>query len=217
MNPIGRCAILVLFVLSSGAHAEIVRWTLHDIVFEDGGAASGYFDVDSETGELALRLPADPFNERYDGFRIVTTPGTLVPESWGYVPEISIGTGDQWFYTRDWGVFMLMERASLGSRLQIQIAEGWRHSTTGSFAVRGGPIPVDCAIGRDEHCAGQQQFGWDDPGFATRGILPGGYVTATVIPEPATPTLLLVALGALLARRKLRAVWRAPGAGIGHA
>lgn len=49
MNSIWRTLIITL--LLSGpfiqARAAVLRWTLNDVVFSDGGQASGYFDIDA--------------------------------------------------------------------------------------------------------------------------------------------------------------------------
>ena len=40
---------------SAEANATLVQWTLNNVTFNDGGTASGYFRVDTVTGQLDTR------------------------------------------------------------------------------------------------------------------------------------------------------------------
>jgi len=56
------CAAL-LVIAAMPARASVIDWTLQDVVFTNGGTASGTFSTDSATGDVL-------------GFNIATTPGT---------------------------------------------------------------------------------------------------------------------------------------------
>ena len=92
-------AALIVAGHCTNADATLVRWTLHNVAFDDGGTASGYFIVDTDTRELALTdpLPDDPF-EQVGGFEIITTRGSRLPG--GYLYPAWWGTGHQ-IYTVD--------------------------------------------------------------------------------------------------------------------
>jgi hypothetical protein len=42
----------VLLCIMSSAHADVIKWTLQDVTFDDGGTATGFFSVDTATGQL---------------------------------------------------------------------------------------------------------------------------------------------------------------------
>lgn len=57
------CAAALLAIGALPAQASVIDWTLQDVVFSDGGSASGVFSTDSTTGDVL-------------SFNITTTSGT---------------------------------------------------------------------------------------------------------------------------------------------
>jgi len=58
----GAAAALALLGAASSAQAAVITWTLQDVIFDDGGTASGFFDYDTTLGTA-------------ENFHITTTDG----------------------------------------------------------------------------------------------------------------------------------------------
>lgn len=69
-------AALALIGGGPAAQAAVIAWTLQDVVFDDGGAASGVFDYDTTLG-------------RADNFDITTTDGSVLG-GFHYDPSTSL-------------------------------------------------------------------------------------------------------------------------------
>ena len=74
---IGLATTAVLFVAvlataASMSHAALVTWTLHDVVFEDGGTATGSFVVNTAINEKLVFFQVTPIIS----FDLTTTAGT---------------------------------------------------------------------------------------------------------------------------------------------
>lgn len=69
------------FVVAGSANAAVLTWTLQDVVFTDGGSASGTFDFDTSTNT-------------YSNISITTTGGTANAGSTYGVPDPANGGGN---------------------------------------------------------------------------------------------------------------------------
>jgi hypothetical protein len=177
----------VLLASSVNVQAEVVKWTLNNVNFSDGGTATGFFI----TGER--RIASD----------IETTAGTvmLFPEEYRHGP-LTQGFAD---YLVIGGVFHAKWGASgFGDRqLQLNTTADLHNDTSGTFAIL--PGPVDLCGAYDLLCSGETRTDVSPPIPAVtlfRTILPGGTVTASVFsaPIPEASTWLSFGLGfALLA------------------
>ena len=71
----------VALLACAETHAALVKWTLNNVSFDDGGTASGFFIVDTTTGRLAVQV--NDLGSLDEVFDIKTTDGTkptpLVP------------------------------------------------------------------------------------------------------------------------------------------
>lgn len=65
MKAFFLAVVAFTFMLSASAYAATVNWTLQNVVFEDGGTASGTFTYDSASNSISA-------------FNIVTTAGYLL-------------------------------------------------------------------------------------------------------------------------------------------
>ncbi len=90
-NPVSAViVVLSLLVCAASLHARPIRWILDDVVFEDGGTATGYFTYDSATAAFL-------------DWEIEVQGGDLEEfPSWTYTPDNSSGaytqeTGSAWF------------------------------------------------------------------------------------------------------------------------
>jgi len=177
--------VAVVICLSAESHATLVRWTLNDVYFEDTGAASGYFTIDTESTTGLF----------YSGYDITTTPGIIVGgrryaqdpnQSNGY-NELRVNGGD---------VEVSIGRTGIGFNLLLRIDADVLNTTNGTF----GFLPVssiDCAA--PEPCSAERWFF-----FSSRSFRPifGGTVSATAIPEPSVFESLGLAIGLLVIVRK---------------
>jgi len=67
-NRTATPSVLAALLLSSNALANSIVWELRDVVYDDGGTASGTFTLDTDTGQLS-------------DVNVVTTDGTVfIPE-----------------------------------------------------------------------------------------------------------------------------------------
>jgi hypothetical protein len=199
MRPMLLAVLVAAFAIcaSNESHAALVQWTLNNVRFSDGGTASGFFNVDTTTGDLAITLPPEGSLEG-GGFSITTTPGTIL--SGGRAVPFFYGSGES-----DWGVDAHSFRYSFGTisfayELVLNADADLQHNTQGTFQVL--PGPVDQCGAFDDRCSEESQFG-GDLGFESlfRTVV-GGTVTATVIPEPSIFVLFALAAGLLLIMRK---------------
>jgi len=62
-----------LSVAASISHATVVTWNLQNVAFDDGGTASGFFTIDTATGNAA-------------DFDVKTTAGTTITSAFEYSP-----------------------------------------------------------------------------------------------------------------------------------
>jgi len=67
----------MLLFAASCAQADVVTWTLHNVTFDDGGTASGFFTVDTTLDHLPH-------------FDIVTTAGTTLKTPFEYTPSSTV-------------------------------------------------------------------------------------------------------------------------------
>ena len=170
----------VLLATSVNVRAELVKWTLNNVNFSDGGTAVGFF----VTGERRIASLID------------TTPGTVItsPEEYHHGP-LNQGFAD---YVVVGGVFHAKWGASgFGDRqLQLNTTADLHNDTSGTFAII--PGPIDKCDAYDLLCSGETRtdFGPDIETFTFfRTILPGGTVTASVFSAPIPEASTWAALG----------------------
>ena len=184
------------------SHATLVKWTLNNVTFTDGGTASGFFIVDTSTGQLAVTPPPEGSLE-YGGFDIKTTSGSVLTAI-QYVPFVSAG-GQQIYEVESHRVHASFSMASFGSNLLLNTDADLQHTTRGTFNVLADPA-IDCGTS-DDRCSGEGRFGGDleccgcCPPSAFRPVA-GGTVTATVVPEPSSLAFLGLAGGLLVMMRR---------------
>lgn len=196
-------AALFSFFLCTFANAVTVEWTLHNFVFDDGGTASGSF-------ELVFDYPADDVSNFHKGItvqnvNILTTAGSIMAEDYAYdtwwVRGTSCGT--------ECGVTHVNFGNSSGQRMVypfLNIGFG-SPGTGGSLQPDGGTISF--VPGRYGDTSGQ--------GIASNLGVPGesdylryivsGYVTGEIIasvPIPAAGWLFSFALLSFSAIRRMK-------------
>jgi len=159
---------------SAEANATLVQWTLNNVTFNDGGTASGYFRVDTLTGQLDTR---PDYGQGY-GFEINFTDD-------GAWRSMYTGSG-----VEDWRVdndSLLLDSARTGAQaafwLHIDIDSDLRHTTQGTFQVLPGPTAQCGAF--DFRCSQRAFTVNSDPSLGVFRLVTGGTVTAAaVVPEP---------------------------------
>jgi hypothetical protein len=106
------CALLAS---PKNANATLVRWDLHDVVFDDGGTASGFFVVDT----------SDPFHDPVFAFQfdVQTSTGRTLA-GFEYSPATFVGLS----VSRN-----MFGAAEPGRALQIVVTADLRHVTKGTF------------------------------------------------------------------------------------
>jgi hypothetical protein len=196
----------IALLVCAEAHATLVKWTLNDVSFDDGGAASGFFIVDTTTAQLAITPPSD-FGSAGGGFDITTTFGSIL-DSGEYVP-LFIGSG-----TQEFGVDSHSFRDSFGNvdftaEMRLNIDTDLLHTTHGTFQVLPGPTgqcgPFDSRCSEESLSAiflptCDVSSGSGCTVFRT--VVAGGTVTATIVPEPSIFAFLGLAAGLLVIMRK---------------
>jgi hypothetical protein len=190
--------LAALIAASVPVQAEVVTWTLDNVNFSDGGSASGFFNVDTDTGRLAITPPVS--GSIYDGVDIRTTAGSVLHRA-TYRPFYDLGFAD---YLVEGGVFYAKWGASgFGDReFRLDIDADLHQATQGEFQI----------------LAGQETHTY--PAFeqiplieAFRTVLPGGSVSATALAAQMTQVPELPALAVLGMGLGLLALVRANGMG----
>ena len=99
------------------ANATLVRWDLHDVMFDDGGSASGFFVVDT----------SDPFHDPIfsDQFSVQTSTGRAL-NGFDYSPSSFVGLS----ISKN-----MFGAAEPGRALQIVAAADLRHVTRGNYLL----------------------------------------------------------------------------------
>ncbi len=204
------------------AHATLVKWTLNEVSFDDGGAASGFFVVDTTTGQLAVTYDAE--TSSFGGFDIKTTDGTkptpTVPTDGigrtgetiimgvEYDPGFNAG-GNNDYSIGNHGFHFLAASHSFDFEIWLDTDADLLHATHGTFQVLPGS--------REEHVdwitedCGEPYLGVYPGCTASREILPGGTLSATAVPEPSTLVFVALAVGMLLGISRGRSALAVPG------
>lgn len=112
---------LVMCGVAGGASARVLVWELHDVRFDDGGTARGFFTVDT-------RLPGLIAN-----FDIVTTGGKTNP-SFHYTPRTTSGAVNKLV---DDGILI-----GQGKRNQIELSAGGNPAGDSSALLSPGTLPL---------------------------------------------------------------------------
>jgi hypothetical protein len=191
-------AAALFAAMVTNAHALVVRWTLHDVTFNDGGVANGYFDLDSVTGALVLTEPPPPLflYAPYGGLLIQTSGGTQ--SGFNYALDKYMSTGFQSFSATADGIYGRFGRTGIGFDLMLMIEPGWLHSTAGDFDILS--MPTGCAPRPAISCSAENYF---RSNIDTTRYVTGGYLTAVVaVPEPEISALLALGLAGLAVARR---------------
>jgi PEP-CTERM motif len=193
------CALLIAGASYTNSHATLVHWTLSNVVFDDGGTASGYFIFDTDTKRVVI-TPREEDPVINDGFEIITTSGSRVPgfvvrprDNIAHGNDVEIELSEQGIYAKDADYFW-------GRVVRFNIESGWLTSTNGTFAILPGTLGCDPAT--SVACSGESFVDDSLPpdyplSHGTRSVLPGGMIEATVVPEPSAGMMLVVGLGML--------------------
>jgi hypothetical protein len=161
-------AALALGVSASSAGASIIDWTLSNLVFDDGGVATGTFSTDSTTGDVTA-------------FDIVTTAGTTLP-AFTYDSSTSFLFANNAFGPNSF----ILANADLTRYINLEFVNAL--TSTG----------VDQLIlGQPYGAPGYLMAGsWDcDNCNSVRGAISGEAISGT--PEPGAWALMLVGFGGL--------------------
>jgi hypothetical protein len=197
---------LVVLLACAESHAMLVQWTLHNVKFNDGGTASGFFIVDTVKGDLAVEpSPDSPVGT---GFDIKVTAGSLFPAGefvplftgGGFFPEYGV---DKHSFHHIFGGF------EYSSELRLVTDADLLHDTRGTFQVlnRGfGPsfpeLPLQC-VPFDSRCSEESDlslfFQSCDQhtlnGCSIFRMVSGGALTAAAVPEPSSLVLMVAGFG----------------------
>jgi hypothetical protein len=215
MRPIVRVILAAALAISAigASHAALVEWTLHDVMFNDGGTASGFFIVDTTTGQLHI-TPPDPERtlDQGGGFDIKTTTG---PVLFGleYFPDFA-GGGFQDSGVDSHSFHETHGNVDFTAQMRLITDADLLHDTRGTFQVLPGPT-TQCIDPFDTRCSEESVAADFLPACdvfsgtgctAFRTVLLGGTVTATVVPELSSTIAVLVTfavLGLRFVSRKL--------------
>jgi hypothetical protein len=176
---------LILFAMALGlvsfpSHAVLVKWTLQDVTFDDGGTASGFVTFDPSVPDIPGLS-----NTRYlSNFDIKTAAGTVFTAPFEYTPSNTDASEPYYvhFFSAPGSV---SPRHGLPQRwLDIHVVNAFP-ATGGSVAILGDSS--------DETFVGEDFSSGD--GVRHRSIA-GGSLVGVVIPEPST--LGFVAIGMAL-------------------
>jgi hypothetical protein len=121
-------AAAFLLLLPALASAAVVRWTFNNLKFDDGGAVSGYFDYDANSGAFLDRAIA------VSGGNVATFPALTYSPSNSFVElEDSPAIGGQTFRFRSTTTTRFLEISVLGT---LQNAGGsLAFATTGDYVA----------------------------------------------------------------------------------
>ena len=180
-----------LFVLSSNVNADIIRWELRDVAFDDGGTLTGFLDFDSNVGFWYPIVQAHA-GILY-GYDFFVTGGNH--PAFEYTPDNSIAhTGGQSYFSSNDGTRSLML--------------GFTHSTLMALGqvLPNGPVGTTYFLDTVDHeypnLSSQESFALLWPN-SERFVLSGGYLLATAsspsvdpifVPEPGTWMVMLAGL-----------------------
>ena len=208
MRPMLRAFLVAAFAIcaSNESHATLVQWTLNNVTFSDGGTASGFFIVDTTTGQLAITPPPDG-GEAGGGFDIKTTSGSIL-DSTEYVP-LFVGSGTQEFGVDSHSFGDNFGNVDFTAEMRLNTDVDLLHTTHGTFQVLPGPTGQCGPF--DSRCSEESLFAIflptcdmssGDGCTVFRTVVAGGTVTATTVPEPSVFAFLGLAAGLLVIMRK---------------
>jgi len=165
----------IAFLCSPTAHATIVNWTLEDVVFSDGGVATGSFTTDSITGELL-------------SYAITTSAGSAMA---GYVYD---GIDDAFYCNNCFAANSFIVVNTLGGFgdpfLQLAFTDPLTSSGNNSLVLGG-------------WSSGSAEV--TNNGFDPHRDVVSGFATTNAVPEPESLALFGLALaGMALTRRKAK-------------
>jgi hypothetical protein len=167
--------VAVAFSLGLGAasaHAANINWTLHDVVFDDGGVATGTFSTDSTTGDVTA-------------FDVVTTTGTTMS-------AFTYDSGTSFLYANNyWAPFsFILADFAVDRYLEFQFTHTLSNSSLNALVV--GP-PTS-----NGYTAGPVHYGfngsWDCGNCTPIRSAVSGFAAA---PEPGAWALMIVGFAGL--------------------
>lgn len=169
-------AAILGVALAASASATPLKWTLHNVLFNDGGTASGSFVYDADTNVLS-------------SVDITTTPGSSFPGAHYILPDIS---GAAFFAANP--AFVTSNAADLTGTplLALPIVASLTDAGGIDWLFVGDPVEGTCGVA---DC----YFG-----AAARAVA-DGFISTSAVPEPATISLLMAGVAGAFIRRRRRA------------
>jgi hypothetical protein len=149
-GALAAAAALALLGAASSAQAAVIIWTLKDVVFDDGGTASGYFGYDTVLGTANRFNMTTTDGSRLSGFHY-HAPATIfrganfvVPDNLVWIsPGHGLVLGFAGPLSAPGTVALTDNGGNLGGTFELQLDSSFRRSVRGisSGSVTGAFVP----------------------------------------------------------------------------
>lgn len=171
--------VSALFVLLSvGAYAGPITWTLQGVIFADGGTASGSFAFDATA-------------DAYSSINIATTSGSkLTGSTYTFLDPAQLA------FEGPTQLFVVTSNGNLTGTPSIALF------LLSGLTGAGGTVGFSTTLNSAESFCTNSTCSTEDPNPANYRIITAGSVTTAATPEPSTFVLVGCALGILAWKRR---------------